>query len=220
MLMRFFYSFLVIILIGCANKRPDHKTADSKAAKDINEKYVKTKAFFENSMVNHFPNHLNEDYVTFSESLSPEFGNLDFILINRIKDEQFLKLKAESKAKSIGIYNAGDSCLLVVNRFVNSDNFYKINSTSFDLKLINRDCYNKLYPVPNFWHNDFTTDSTDCKLPIDFDIYVLDANMGRFLKEKYPTEGSFMPETWRNGFSKGIAISEKRKIIIYWLVIW
>jgi len=202
------------------NKRPDHKTVDRKAAEELNDKYVKTKAFFENSMVNNFPNHLNEDCVTFSESLSPEFGNLEFILINRVKDVQLLKMKSESKAKSIGIYNASDSCLLVVNRFVNRDNFYKINPTSFDLKLINRDCYNKLYPIPNFWHNDFTTDSTDCKLPIDFDIYVLYANKGKFFKDKYSTEGSFMPETWRNGFSKGIAISEKRKIIIYWLVIW
>lgn len=30
----------------------------------------------------------------------------------------------------------------------------------------------------------------------------------------------YLPEDWKNGMSRGIAVSEKEKNIYYWLIMW
>lgn len=215
--------FLIIticICIGCSVNTNNDRSINSKVLKNLNEKFTRNKSFFGKELVNHFPKRITEENITFTENFSPELGNLEFILINKIEAAQILELITMLKEKSIAVYNTCDSCLLVVNRFARKDHFYDIKLTESDNILVDQDCYSGLFPVPNFWHNDFTTEETDCRLPIDFKLYVLDAKPGKCFNEKYLSGGKYMPKKWENGYSKGIAISEKRNVIIYWLVIW
>jgi len=216
----FFLIVTICVCIGCSANTNNDRSTNSKLLKDLNEKFFNTKSFFGKELVNHFPKRITEENITFTENLSPEMGNLEFILINKMENTQILELITTLKKKSITIYNACDSCLLVVNRFARKDNFYDIKLTESDSKLVDRDCYSSLFPVPNFWHNDYTTDSTECRLPRDFNIYVLEAKSGKHFDDKYLTDGRFMPEKWRNGYSKGVAVSEKRNVVIYWLLVW
>lgn len=57
-------------------------------------------------------------------------------------------------------------------------------------------------------------------IPEDLMVYVVDADSGDFWKvncnEKRPEE----LKEWQHGYSKGVAISEKEDIAVYWAIIW
>jgi hypothetical protein len=147
-------------------------------------------------------------------------GSLELMVIDSVKGDTLVLIQKNLEHTCIGKYNSSDSCLLVIDRFLSTSKYYKVENTDYDKRLIERPCYTGLFPVPNFWHNDFTTNETECKLPDDFVLYVIDAKQGKYLKEELLTSGWFMPKQWKNGYSKGLAMSRKRNIIIYWLVIW
>jgi len=117
-------------------------------------------------------------------------------------------------------YRANDTCLLVVNRFTSKENWHLKSKYKYVKKnKIDRPCYNNKLPLPNFWDSEYAT-NTETKLPKDFIIYVLNSKSGKYWDEKYLTSGKYMPKLWKSGYSKGVAISKKRNIIIYWFIIW
>ena len=74
-------------------------------------------------------------------------------------------------------------------------------------------------PVPLFEIDEYKG-NTFSGLPEDFKIYVLDAKQGKYLEDKYLYDCSCLPEKWKHGYSKGVALSDKRKVIIYWVTVW
>lgn len=52
----------------------------------------------------------------------------------------------------------------------------------------------------------------------NFSIRVYDSKPGIFWKGLKPQD--YMPVDWKNGYSKGVCISDKDKVVIYWFVIW
>jgi hypothetical protein len=183
----------------------------------MNNEYLKVKSLFDVKLTKHFPKKLDKDYITFTESFTPDLGCLELILTNKLSEIDKIQYY---KDNAIVSYNAGDTCLLVVNRFASNENYYKVQLSKNDSQFVNLPCYSDKYPIPNFWHSDYTTNATTCKLPQDFVIYVIDSKQGKYVEDRYLTDGRYMPQNWKNGFSKGVAISEKRATIIYWLVIW
>ena len=65
------------------------------------------------------------------------------------------------------------------------------------------DSYNYNYIIPN-----------DCV------IYVIEAKNGCFWKEGCISKRSDIYGKWKNGFSRGYAISENSGIVTYWMIIW
>lgn len=211
--------FLIGIFMGC-NSYEQNNTVEELVLSELNKKYNNALVFFGKNKVDHFPVKIEDKNSSFTDSFSPELGNLELVLLNYFESSYASHIISEFEEKSISIYNATDSCLLVVNRFVSRDDYYEVKPTKSELKLVDRDCYSDFLPIPNFWHSDYTTEETSCKLPEDFKIYVIEAKSGKHFEEKYLTDGRFMPSKWKNGYSKGVAISKKRKVIIYWLIIW
>lgn len=216
-------SILILILLGCilvsscqgVKESPNQKMID-----DLNRTYLEKKSFFLNDLTNHFPHGLNENNITYTDNVSPEMGSLELMVIDSVSTDTLLLIQKNLERICKGKYNSSDTCLFVVDRFLSTNKYYKLENTDYDKRLIERPCYTGRFPVPNFWHNDFTTNETECQLPDDFVLYVIDAKQGEFLKEELLTNGWFMPKQWKNGYSKGLAISRERNIIIYWLVIW
>ena len=214
-------TILSIFAVSCSNtdKAKQDKLSELKTAQllKVNEDYIKSKLFYQEDLVNHFPEKIDSNYITYTESVSPEAGliRLDLICkLNSDKDDNF-------KDNAIAIYSPLDECLLIANRFANDENYsYNIVLSQEDSLKIDLECYNDLYPIPNFWHNEYTTNSTECKLPEDFSIYVLDAKVGKFFEDKLLTDGKYMPAKWKNGYSKGVAVSEEKGVIIYWIIVW
>lgn len=209
--------FMLVTTIGCTFNQ-NNFTPQEKLLYDLNNKYDSIREFFEDKMINHFPRTIDSNTISFTESLSPDFGDIELIYTAKTTD---LSLELKKIGRSpIAIYNADDTCLLIVNKYATSANYYKLKSPDNESNIKSLGCYKDKYPVPNFWHNDYTVEDTQCKLPDDFKLYVLEANAGIYLNKKYLTDGKFMPDNWKNGYSKGVAISEKRKVIIYWVIIW
>ena len=206
-----------ILVFSCPRVK---KSAHQKMMEDLNKGYHESKSFFDNKFTTHFPDVLNESIITYSNSISPVLGSLGLMVIDRLNKENLVQIQKNYEQTCLRKYKASDSCLLIVDRFLTRKKYYKVENSDYDKKLVDRPCYSGKYPVPNFWHNVFTTNETECKLPGDFILYVIDAKQGKFLKEDLLTNGWFMPKQWKNGYSKGVAISQQRNVIIYWLEIW
>ena len=212
-----FYFLILIMIIGCSGSKikPDKRLMMIEQV--IDKEYHERKDFFKKEFVNHFPEKLHSNYITFTDCESPEGGPLTLRLINKINEEQSITKLIE---KAMVHYAADDSCLLIVNRFATKDRFYKIVLSAKEKDIVNKNCYNDKVPIPNFWDSKIFSNTTDTRLPADFIIYVLDYKAGKFASNNLLTDGGFMPKKWKNGYSKGLAVSEKQKIIIYWIEIW
>ena len=224
----FTYRFILTIIVfifnaiefqSCTNL-PSHKKNNHQLTaeiKFINREYKKARKFFEKEYVSFFPKELDSNFVDFTDSFSPKMGEVGLYLTCKLTDNNLTKYFTKN---AIATYNPLDTCLLVVNRFATKANFYNIKISAKDKILINRLCYKNKYPIPNFYTNKFSVNSTTCKLSNDFTIYVLDSRHGKYLNDSLLTDGSYLPPYWSNGLSKGVAISKKKHIIIYWLTIW
>ena len=94
--------------------------------------------------------------------------------------------------------------------------------------------YPDSYPIPNFEELDFNLgfEKVDTiineqryvyklyQVPKDLEVYVQDAQCGSFWKEEAEVYRPKTMREWRNGYSKGVAISNERQIAIYWFFIW
>ncbi len=210
-------AFLIIATVAsCSNNNQN-----SMFLQEINKDYQKGMQRFNKEYVSHFPKEIDDDkFISWNESVSPEFDMIRLTLFNKTDEKELKKIRKKYE-KSIGIYSASENCLLVVNRFANSQNngiITTLNDT--EKEMINKDCYVDKYPIPNFWHNQFSTESTECRLPEDFTIFVIDAKSGIYLPEDKLSNGKHMPDSWKHGYSYGICISEKQNVIIYWVVMW
>ncbi len=126
---------------------------------------------------------------------------------------------------SLKVYNANDENILVLN----SSESLKSMGISKNEYRSHMNQYNDLaakgeLPVPNFYFLEFKNfygieTNSKCMLPDDFQIYVLDAKSGITYEPRKACE-YLMPEKWKNGFTKGIAISLKYKMVLYWFATW
>lgn len=117
-------------------------------------------------------------------------------------------------------YNAADSNLITIKResILWWDRSKKVYYDSLFIK-------NRLYyPIPFFEKNNdlpfdnIFSDATISGLSKNFDIYVIDSKSGNYWKGLEPLD--YMPKGWKNGYSKGICVNKKERVVIYWLIIW
>lgn len=124
------------------------------------------------------------------------------------------------------VYEADDLNLVTIKmtgdieRGIVSKNFYKSLT-------INNKIY---YPIPYFTFVEFNgmiekiTDldvfstETSSGLLDDFQIYILESESGIFWEGLTPLD--YMPEGWKNGISKGIAVNKKKNIFVTWFIVW
>ncbi|MBR8538379.1 hypothetical protein KDU71_22600 [Carboxylicivirga sediminis] len=173
-----------------------------------------------------------QDYVSFfpkrgdAYSISDTWSldsNTEFNIksVFEFKSEQFKEALSTIRKSSIAEYPSDAECLLVLNRFATHSNYGYPKKHEIDHNIINLDCYKDLYPIPNFSNfSSYQTDETEPKLQKEFNIYVLEAKTGRFLAEEDITKGLYMPEEWKHGYSKGVAVNESKKLMIFWVIIW
>ncbi len=83
--------------------------------------------------------------------------------------------------------------------------------------------YNDSLPIPSLISIESALDSNDTileRIPSDFELYLIDSYSGEFINKNELVEVDSISSEWKHGISKGFAVSEKRKQIIVWLVIW
>jgi len=184
--------------------------------------YIKSKSEFNSRLTEHFPKTLTTYPYTIINNKNLSKNTVGFMLCEFEKDSVKIDSVIRSiQKKIIGKYNFKDPCLLIVNRFETAETFEERKDVVItDSTKINQDCYKKLFPIPNFLEFNSDEYTSNSKFDESFDIYVLEAKAGNYFKEFDLLTDLQMPKEWENGYSKGIAISKKKKMIIYWGIIW
>jgi hypothetical protein len=198
----------------------DNEKLKKEALEEENKVYQDAKAFFKDEFIGHFPLNLSDGYMGMNYSHSNSIDVVRLTLIEKMEKKKLSAIEADLKSNSIAKYLAKEECLLIVNRFATKNNYINIQINTDDKKLIDRTCYKGKYPIPNFFRNELTTNETECHLPLDFIIYVINAKKGAYIDGKLLTNGEYMPKEWRNGVSYGIALSIQNEVVIYWTIIW
>jgi hypothetical protein len=209
--------FIIFSVLSCTSQVKDSKY--KRKLETANIEYQALLATFEKEYLDHFPKRLDAMPFTYFHMETGIYeNNIGLIVQLPLTIDNLDSIVSHAIAR----YSPDDTFLLIVNRFRNKTNWFKSSLTlsNQERSKINRLCYSDKLPIPNFWRNDLISDVTDCKLPKDFDIYVFEAKSGKFIEKENLTKGIYMPENWKNGFSRGVAISTKRNIIIYWFIAW
>ncbi|WP_162056185.1 hypothetical protein [Pontibacter pamirensis] len=176
------------------------------------------KESFPDSLVDHFPKR-----ITYPEAYVHEHGsderNISLQLNLKFSQSEIDSIDSFYKERSKKDYNSEDSCLLIVNRFVRRTQ-YGVNNTYKASMDRPADCGMDYLPIINFWSNSISTTETRSRLPNGFKIFVLDSEAGIFSNHLNETSGRYMPDEWKHGYSKGVAINKEKESVIYWIAVW
>jgi len=214
--MRIFLIFIFLVFISCNNKQNRTKELAS------NNEYLNYVNKFSSKLTKHFPKKLPSEIYSIQSLTYVEKNDVGLILIiNFTKYERFNKTKYDIVTQKYkAIYNNKNEDLLKINSFETketSENLSIIND--IDTNLINQPIFKDKLPIPNFIeysiHNNtiFWEDE-------NFDIYVIDADTGKYFEPDLLKPNIQMPSNWKNGFSRGYCINKNKFEIIYWLSIW
>ncbi len=169
--------------------------------------YIKCYKSFDKELVDHLPKKVPSNcfYTSYG---SPEYINeysssTNLIIEIRITSkEKFKRQKNALIADAKIVKKSSDNCLLVVDCEDNKN-------------LPHCDVY---YPIPQETIYDFESDKwikqENCEVAL------IDYKPGKFVKSKYLTEKEYLPNNWRNGYSKGYSFDNSKQTITYWLIIW
>lgn len=193
----FYILILLLILQSCLNMtEPEHQA-----------QYIESFKSFDKEMVSHFPKKIPNNWIHLSQG-SPKYineysSNAELSLEIRITSKKkFEELKKELIAIAKIVKISSDSCLLVV------DSDEKQNLSNYD----------NYCPVPQETIYDFESDKwirqENCEVAF------IDYKSGKFVESKYLTVKEYLPENWRNGYSKGYSFDNSKQTIMYWLIIW
>lgn len=184
------------------------------------EGYQKWKSMFDPRLVEHFPAFIDEEtyYCTSETNLDKNAVSL-YLYINNCDIEKIKALLDRVHKMKYTKYNSGDSCLFIVNRFETVESkknrtVPQINSSKTELS-----CYREKNPIPNFIDYQIRNDNESI-FKKNYQIFVIESKEGVFYNDYQKKMNPNMPTYIKNGYSRGYAISENEKAIIYWLVIW
>lgn len=215
-------SFVVVVLsAACQN-------ADIR--KKMQKDYKQSIQFFGNDLAGHFPDEL-PDSCSFGATV-PKKDNLKMLgfevdgmlLWKTYSSSQYKALVSKFINLSNTAYEANDSSLLLVFSYCDE---IKIEGDIYrDQELPERQALAKhnvtkasSLPVPLFEIDEYKG-NTISGLPEDFELYILDASPSKYIDDKYLQECNCLPEKWKHGYSKGVALSDKKQVVIYWVTVW
>jgi hypothetical protein len=207
---------LCILNIGCAQTPPNSRS---------DKKYQEYKNKFEKKFIDHFPDSITKFLNRSSIFSDRDEKKNDYALLlyeYGVSDAEIKTVEDKFKTIAMVKYKSSDSCLLIVNRF---ETRHTIENYEFpeirDSTLLNRSCYVNRLPIPNFINYEEYNQDRSLRLDDTFLIYVLDAKKVSSWENEFGMGPALqMPEHWKNGYSKGVAVSQEKQTIIYWTVIW
>lgn len=222
-------ALLIFSIIGC-NHSPvkQHLIKVSAHINAMKNKFGTD--YLKSDLLSHFPNEI-KDTTHLSLLSSPptcppsfecrkQFGEVylitkrDTITENRIKDNYLYKTKYLS-----------DSNIII--------NLPELKFNRFSIEKCNKEFDNK-YPIPYFESYDFNLGEKTFEkdidgeiyvdylytIPKDLMVYVIKAEAGNFWKEDCQEIRQGSLNKWENGYTKGIAVSEEKELMVYWTMIW
>jgi len=210
------FILLCISNIGCGQ--------NSSVSAYSNKRYQDYKSNFEEKFTIHFPAKISDSKprdVVFS-ARDDKKNDFSLILYEYDVPSQNLKdIRRGIKNACIATYRTSDPCLFIVNRFETRETIESYSYPNIDSTLLNKACYKDKYPIPNFVNYEEYKEAEKSVLDDSFTIYILESKkVNSWEKEFNMGPAAQMPDIWKNGYSRGIALSEEKRTVIYWTVIW
>lgn len=216
-----FVLFITISSISCLN------TNYEQANKIY---YDRNKRLFPKELTGHFPDQAHEGsidgYTRFSnEKLADScFSPSEFVISNGYKQEDYLAIKQKFLHNKYVIHPSDTNIILLMSYcdvLIIDGDIFRNREDEKTKELAKKNSYrDNSIPIPIFKLEDFKQVDNPCNLSSDFIIYVIDAQPGIYLDNKILNECVCMPNNWKHGFSRGVALNDKENIVIYWLEIW
>lgn len=218
-----FISLLTSCVFTDENKPANNQTVGNLLIADLNTRYDSLKEFFPEYILSHFPRILDTTTLHINENITGTLDIMRLEVICVLKPSEIKAIESKYQKESIDNYSAGDTCLLIPARQITSESIMSTISKEENILAIkknSRKCAQMKFPIPNFWNSLFKADLSNIKLSDDFTIYILDSDNVNIIGSNKYNELSNMPDNWKNGYSRGVAISNKESVIIYWAIIW
>ena len=215
--------FLLMYLTSCSQNKKD--------VRQLFENDYKFKlGIFGSKLTNFFPKTLPDGVRNISATYLNDklvkgcFGVGYIFLAAYYPNEEFNANKHKFDSISKAIYNPTDTTLILVFSYTDKIEIEgKIydNGEDPERRLLAKKnvTTSTSLPIPLF-EPDIYKGKAPYGLSEDFNMYVFDAKLGKFIKEEYLQECDCLPEKWKHGYSKGVALSEKQQIVIYWTIVW
>lgn len=214
---------LVVMVLTAACQNVDIR-------KKMQKDYKQNIQFFKNDLVSHFPTEL-PDSCSFGATVPKKdnlkmfgFGVDGMLLWKTYSSPQYKAIVSKFTNLSNTTYESNDSSLLLVFSYCDvieiEGSTYKNQESPERQALAKHNVSTATsLSVPLFEIDEYKG-NTMSGLTEDFKIYVLDAQPGKYIDDKHLQECECLPEKWKHGYSKGIALSDKRQTIIYWIIVW
>ena len=221
---------LNLLFISCSQQNNDN-FIEKNPWNENNNTYKEYKKFFPKNLVNHFPDGLSKNSISFYENF--DISNLDFrppqdyafMVVDKTTDSSEINLF--SKMNIIEKFNSTDSNHILIfsyneDKNVDYDNISITGKTNEESRVLaNRNLlFSKELPIPYFSYVLGSMTNTYSGLDSSFIIQTIDAKAGIYIDTTHMKCNDYLPKKWKHGYSKGVAISEKKQIIIYWVVVW
>lgn len=186
--------------------------------------------FLKSDLLSHFPNQIKDttNFKMFASSPccppsykhSAQFGKIYLICKKDSLTE--IGLKNNSLFKS---HYSVDSNIII--------NQTELRRDMFPVEKCNKSFDNK-FPIPYFESYDFNLGEKEFEkiingekywdyvhtIPSDLEVYVIQAEAGNFWKENCNENRPEILKEWKYGYSKGVAFSEEKDIMVYWAMVW
>lgn len=185
--------------------------------------------FFPKGSMSHFPD-INSIYSinttlkgtksidTSTKDFSPHY----FMSLSKLTAQEFKEETEKIRKLSLRKFSVDDSNQILITQSLCLKEYDIIQLQGFNdgiesKRIINQNIKNaEGLPLPLFNLSEFTA-NTYFRLNNNFVIYLLEA-------KSYKTDKNYdmqiVPDKWESGLSRGYAISDIDKCIIYWIVIW
>lgn len=213
-----------VVLFSCVSSpyKESHETL-RKCKASFDKKYRITNLF------DHFPDQdISQPILYYGVQLMPTYKYIRGYLY------QFVRYENDS----VGLCEKIKEDVLYNTKYANQDNifidFIGFSDVSKPDPKSNK-WYKDKYPIPylgnvNLGLGETFEEKIDDKgkkyrdynsiIPEDLEMFVIDAQLGYFWKGDSDSKRPESLKEWKNGYSRGYAISKKEKMIVYWTIIW
>jgi hypothetical protein len=219
--------FIIVIIVGCSSDL-------SKFLSLINKELIEQKLSFGEdfqitNLLYHFPKKVkdttNLKFTSFPPSCPPTYE-----CIAQYGEIYLITKLGEHKQKDVLEYVYQTYYLKDKNFLINQSDFKDEKSPIDDFNI----SYTDKYPIPYFEKLDFnlgtknevltingdTLNRDIHKVPLDLEVFVIDAKPGNFWKVDCNEDRPKSLKEWKHGFSKGYATSIEEDLIVYWTLVW
>ncbi len=157
--------------------------------------------------IRHFPydfsNYTSKRLEVFPETATRYHLKAALILDTRVNDDFFREIGNSLLHKEIMSFSISNDSIFFVG-----DTLSDYSSASFK------------YPLPDFSDvfDEFGLSSK--RLSGKEEVFLIEYQSGEFLEPKHLVQGLSLPEAWKHGMSRGIALDSLSNRVVYWLVYW